>query len=100
MSRPPASTPHPDHPRAGLPVAFARHVREKTGAPIGAVGLIAEPHEAEEILEEGSADVVLLAREALRAPSWPLRAAAVLEPDRVRDLDPVPYLRAAPAARA
>ncbi len=69
----------------------------KVGLPTIAVGLITEPRQAEEILAEGSADVVLLAREALRDPSWPLRAAAVLEPDRVRDLYPVPYLRASPA---
>ena len=81
----------------GYQVPFARHVREKSGVPIGAVGLITQTHQAEEILADGSADVVLLAREALRDPSWPLRAAAELEPASVRNLYPVPYLRASPA---
>jgi 2,4-dienoyl-CoA reductase-like NADH-dependent reductase (Old Yellow Enzyme family) len=84
----------------GYQVPFARHVREKSGVPIGAVGLITQTHQAEGILADGSADVVLLAREALRDPSWPLRAAAELEPQQVRDLYPVPYLRAAPSGRA
>ena len=75
-------------------------MREKSGVPIGAVGLITQTHQAEGILADGSADVVLLAREALRDPSWPLRAAAELEPQQVRDLYPVPYLRAAPSGRA
>jgi len=84
----------------GYQVPFARHVREKSGVPIGAVGLITQTHQAEGILADRSADVVLLAREALRDPSWPLRAAAELEPQQVRDLYPVPYLRAAPSGRA
>ena len=54
---------------------FARRVRTEAGIPSGAVGLITEPKQAEEILAEGSADVVLLARELLRDPHWPLRAA-------------------------
>ena len=46
--------------------------------PTGAVGLILEPQQAEKILADGDADVVLLARAALREPSWPQRAAAEL----------------------
>ncbi|GAA4707672.1 NADH:flavin oxidoreductase / NADH oxidase family protein [Promicromonospora umidemergens] len=56
----------------------ARRVREVSGLPVSAVGLISEPAQAEQILVEGSADAVLLGREALRDPYWPLRAAHAL----------------------
>jgi 2,4-dienoyl-CoA reductase-like NADH-dependent reductase (Old Yellow Enzyme family) len=84
----------------GYQVPFARQVRRKSALPVGTVGLITDPDQAEEILAAGSADVVLLAREALRDPSWPLHAAARLEPDTVGDRYPRQYLRAAPAAAA
>ena len=77
----------------GYQVRFAREVRACV-VPTGAVGLITEPKQAEEIIAEGSADVVLLARELLRDPHWPLRAAYELgETDT--DLWPVQYRRAA-----
>ena len=59
----------------GYQVPLARAVRSATGLPVGAVGLITDPVQAEAILSDGSADVVLLARAALREPGWPLRAA-------------------------
>jgi 2,4-dienoyl-CoA reductase-like NADH-dependent reductase (Old Yellow Enzyme family) len=62
----------------GYQVSFARDVRTKAGVATGAVGLITEPAQAQAILEEGAADVVLLARAALREPAWPLRAAREL----------------------
>ncbi|WP_210503388.1 NADH:flavin oxidoreductase/NADH oxidase [Nocardioides xinjiangensis] len=78
----------------GYQVPFARRIRTEADVPTGAVGLIVEPKHAEEILAEGSADVVLLGRELLRDPHWPLRAAHELgETDH--DLWPVQYLRAA-----
>jgi len=78
----------------GYQVPFARRVRTEAGMPSGAVGMITEPKQAEEIIAEGSADVVLLARELLRDPHWPLRAAYELgETDT--DLWPVQYRRAA-----
>jgi 2,4-dienoyl-CoA reductase-like NADH-dependent reductase (Old Yellow Enzyme family) len=58
----------------GYQVPFARAVRE-AGIPTGAVGLITEPEQAEKILAEGDADVVLLARALLREPHWAHRAA-------------------------
>ena len=79
----------------GYQVPFARRIRTEAGIPAGAVGLITEPKQAEEILAEGSADVVLLGRELLRDPHWPLRAAYEL--GEVDDaLWPVQYRRAAP----
>jgi 2,4-dienoyl-CoA reductase-like NADH-dependent reductase (Old Yellow Enzyme family) len=62
----------------GYQVPFARAVRAGSGLPVAAVGMITEPAQAEQVLVEGSADAVLLARELLRDPHWPLRAAHVL----------------------
>jgi 2,4-dienoyl-CoA reductase-like NADH-dependent reductase (Old Yellow Enzyme family) len=59
----------------GYQVPFARDIRTKADIATGAVGLITEPAQAQAVLDEGSADVVLLARAALREPAWPLRAA-------------------------
>jgi 2,4-dienoyl-CoA reductase-like NADH-dependent reductase (Old Yellow Enzyme family) len=56
-------------------VPFARKVRAVSGLPVGAVGMITEPAQAEEILVDSSADAVFLARALLREPSWPQRAA-------------------------
>jgi len=77
----------------GYQVPFARRVRNEAGVPSGAVGLITDPKQAEDILAEGSADVVLLARELLRDPHWPLRAAHELG-ETETDLWPVQYRRA------
>ncbi|WP_369370689.1 NADH:flavin oxidoreductase/NADH oxidase [Promicromonospora sp. Populi] len=62
----------------GYQVPYARRVRDVSGLPVSAVGLISEPAQAEQVLVEGSADAVLLGREALRDPYWPLRAAHTL----------------------
>ena len=65
----------------GYQVPFAARVRSEADVATGAVGLITEPKQAEEILAAGEADVVLLARELLRDPHWPLRAAGELGVD-------------------
>ena len=75
----------------GYQVPFAAQVRSEAGVPTGAVGLLTDPHQAEQVLAEGSADVVLLARELLRDPHWPLHAAAALGDDVAW---PVQYERA------
>jgi 2,4-dienoyl-CoA reductase-like NADH-dependent reductase (Old Yellow Enzyme family) len=62
----------------GYQVPFAAAIRREAGVATGAVGLITEAQHAEAILQAGEADVVLLGRESLRDPSWPLRAAAEL----------------------
>lgn len=59
----------------GYQVPAARAVRAGSGLPVGAVGLITTPHQAEQILVDGAADAVFLGRAALRDPMWPLRAA-------------------------
>ncbi|KAI8149516.1 hypothetical protein BJV82DRAFT_573835 [Fennellomyces sp. T-0311] len=59
-------------------VPFAEAVRREANIPTGAVGYITDPVEAEQILQEGKADYILLARELLRNSGWPLRAAKEL----------------------
>jgi 2,4-dienoyl-CoA reductase-like NADH-dependent reductase (Old Yellow Enzyme family) len=79
----------------GYQVPFAAQVRRDAGVATGAVGLLTDPHQAERVLADGSADVVLLARELLRDPHWPLHAAAALGDDVPW---PVQYERARPRA--
>jgi 2,4-dienoyl-CoA reductase-like NADH-dependent reductase (Old Yellow Enzyme family) len=62
-------------------VPFARRIRAEARIATAAVGLITEPLEAEQIVREGDADLVLLARELLRNPRWPLEAAHQLGED-------------------
>jgi 2,4-dienoyl-CoA reductase-like NADH-dependent reductase (Old Yellow Enzyme family) len=79
---------------SGYQVPFAAAVRHGAGIATGAVGLITEPQHAEAILQAGEADVVLLGRELLRDPSWPLRSAAEL--GEASDAWPPQYERARP----
>lgn len=76
-------------------VRFAEQIREETGAPTGAVGMITSPHQAEAIVAEQRADVVLLGREALRDPNFPLRAAHELGGSSADVEFPPQYARAA-----
>ena len=62
----------------GYQVPFADQIRKETGIATGAVGLITTGVQAEEILKNGRADVVLLARELLRNPYWAYFAAKEL----------------------
>jgi len=79
----------------GYQVEFASRVRHEAGIPSGAVGLITDPKQAEEIIAGGSADVVLLARALLREPHWPFRAAHELGVAVGDGIDwPKQYLRA------
>jgi 2,4-dienoyl-CoA reductase-like NADH-dependent reductase (Old Yellow Enzyme family) len=59
----------------GYQVGFAERVRRDGGIPTAAVGLITDPEQADDIIRSGQADMVLLARELLRQPRWPLLAA-------------------------
>jgi len=65
----------------GYQVPFAQRIRTEAKVPTGAVGLITEPQQAEQIVATGAADVVFLARALLRDPHWPLNAARVLGGD-------------------
>ena len=62
----------------GYQVEFAARIRREAAIATAAVGMITEPAQADEIIREERADVVLLARELLRDPNWPLRAASEL----------------------
>lgn len=78
----------------GFQAPFAARIRSEAGIPTAAVGMITEPAQANAIVEKGEADIVLLARELLRDPYWPLHAAAALGEAASW---PKQYLRAAPA---
>jgi 2,4-dienoyl-CoA reductase-like NADH-dependent reductase (Old Yellow Enzyme family) len=77
----------------GYQVSFAEWIRREAAVMTGAVGMITSPAQADQIISSGEADAVLIAREMLRNPYWPLHAA--------RELGhqiswPVQYHRAAP----
>ena len=76
----------------GYQAGFAERIRREAGVPTGAVGLITRAEQAEAIIAEGRADLVLLARELLRDPYWPLHAARQLG---AAPTWPPQYLRAA-----
>lgn len=76
----------------GYQVPFAEHVRRSAEVDVSAVGLITTPQQAADIVEGGSADAVMLARELLRDPHFPLRAAHEL--GVAIDYWPQQYLRA------
>lgn len=65
----------------GYQVAFAEQVRREAGVLTGAVGMITDPAQADQIVRTGQADVVILARQFLREPYWPLLAARALGHD-------------------
>jgi 2,4-dienoyl-CoA reductase-like NADH-dependent reductase (Old Yellow Enzyme family) len=67
----------------GFQVPFARTIREQARILTGAVGLISEVSHADEIITRGIADVVLLGRELLRNPCWPVKAQYELEQEPV-----------------
>ena len=62
----------------GYQVPFAQTVRSEADIPTAAVGMITTAEQAERIVADGAADIVLLARELLRQPHWPLLAAHAL----------------------
>ena len=61
--------------KPGYQVEFAEKVKKESGILTGAVGLITTAYQADEIIQEGEADLIFLAREMLRDPHFPLRAA-------------------------
>ncbi len=65
----------------GYQVSFAERIKKETAVLTGAVGLITSPEQAENIIQTGQADFVILARELLRNPYWPLYAARKLKED-------------------
>lgn len=75
---------HPDQrvPReTDYQVARCARIRKEAGVPTGAVGLITTPEQADDVIASGKADVVILARQELRDPYFPLTAARALGED-------------------
>jgi 2,4-dienoyl-CoA reductase-like NADH-dependent reductase (Old Yellow Enzyme family) len=85
-------------PKVSIPVGpgfqtpFAEKIRREAGIATGAVGMITDAAQADHVIRTGQADMVLLAREFLREPYWPLDAAQVLGKTTTW---PPQYLRAA-----
>lgn len=77
----------------GFQVPCAEEIRRVAGIPVAAVGLITDPEQANQIVSDGQADFVFMAREFLRDPYWPLHAAQKLNQSVSW---PKQYLRAAP----
>ncbi len=75
----------------GYQVEFAEAIRRQAGVATAAVGMITDPAQAQSIVATGQADMVFLAREMLRDPYWPRRAAAAL---RIKIKPPVQYEKA------
>ncbi|GAA4717812.1 2,4-dienoyl-CoA reductase [Promicromonospora umidemergens] len=65
----------------GYQLPFATSIKQTTGLPVAAVGMIDNPFQAEQIVALGQADVVLVGRESLRDPNFPIRAAEALRYD-------------------
>ena len=87
-----ALVPHAKIPAGpGFQTPFAAAIRQAADIATGAVGLITSPQQAEQIVATGQADVVLMARELLRDPYWPLHAARTLNAEIAW---PVQYERA------
>ena len=78
---------------AGYQVPFANAVRRHANISTGAVGMITEPIQADQIIRNDEADMVIMAREFLRDPYWPLHAAAILHQEIAW---PLQYERAKP----
>ena len=78
---------------AGYQVPFAEAIKRQAGIATAAVGMITQPMQADQIVRNGQADLVLLAREMLRDPNWPARAAKELG-KRERLVVPPQYQRA------
>lgn len=75
----------------GFQVPFSRLLRDEAGIKTMAVGVIIDPHQAEEILQSGGADLVALGRELMYDPFWPLHAAETLGVDPDYQMWPEQY---------
>ena len=75
----------------GFQVPFADRIRNETGVGSMAVGVIVDPHQAEEIIASGKADLVALGREIMHNPFWPLHAAQELGDDEDFQMWPKQY---------
>ena len=65
----------------GYQIPFSEKIKKEAGILTGGIGFITSPEQADHIIRTGQADIVLLAREILRNPYWPMNAARVLKVD-------------------
>lgn len=75
----------------GFQVPYAEHVRREAGVPTMAVGRIVDPRQAEDILEQGRADLIAIGRELMYNPFWALHAAEALGAEDAFGLWPDQY---------
>ena len=75
----------------GFQVPFAERVRREAGIKTMAVGLILDPHQAEQILQDGQADLTAIGRQSLYNPNWALHAEVALGAQREYGSWPVQY---------
>lgn len=75
----------------GWQVPLSESIRKGANISTAAVGMISEPHQADQIIRNGQADIVLLATEILRDPYWPFHAARSLYPSQEIVNLPSPY---------
>ncbi len=78
----------------GFMVPHASRIRKEAEIPVSVGWLITEPIQAEQIIANGHADLIVLARELLRDPYWPYHAAKALGDDKYKDILPIQYARA------
>ena len=77
----------------GFLIPTTGRIRREAGIPTAAGWLISDPKQADDAVRDGHADLVVLARELLRDPYWPYRAALALGSDKAATLLPVQYAR-------
>lgn len=78
----------------GFMVPAASRIRREATIPTAVGWQITEPHQAEEVIRDQHADLVVLAREMLRDPYWPYHAAMQLGDEKAQDILPIQYARA------
>jgi 2,4-dienoyl-CoA reductase-like NADH-dependent reductase (Old Yellow Enzyme family) len=78
----------------GFMVPAASRIRREAAIPTAVGWQITEPQQAEEVIRDQHADLVVLAREMLRDPYWPYHAALELGDDKAQDILPIQYARA------
>jgi 2,4-dienoyl-CoA reductase-like NADH-dependent reductase (Old Yellow Enzyme family) len=75
----------------GFQVPFADQVKKESGMKTMAVGVIVDPHQAEQVLQEDKADLIAIGRELMYNPFWALHAAQALEADPEFEMWPEQY---------
>ena len=78
----------------GFMIPTASRIRREANVPTAVGWLITEPQQAEEVIRDEHADLVMLAREMLRDPYWPYHAALQLGDEKAQDILPIQYARA------